>query len=44
LADLKAAADAAGISPVEATNNIVDTVGDLVADPTPPDGDSEKEL
>ena len=44
LADLKAAADAAGITPVEATNNIVDTVVDILADPKPSDGDRDKEL
>lgn len=31
LADLKAAADAADITPVQAANNIVDTVADVVA-------------
>lgn len=30
--DLKAAADAAGISPVEAANNIADTVADMIVD------------
>lgn len=44
LTDLKAAADAAGISPVEATNNIVDTVSDILADPTHSDGERDKEL
>lgn len=28
--DLKAAADAAGITPTEAANNIVDTVADMI--------------
>lgn len=37
LGDLKAAASAAGITPVEAANNIVDTVADVIADPTPPE-------
>jgi hypothetical protein len=30
LPDLQAAAEAAGISPVEAANNIVDTVADIL--------------
>lgn len=43
LAELKAAANAAGITPVEAANNIVETVADLVADPTPPNRNSRPE-
>lgn len=37
LEDLRAAADAAGITPVEAANNITDTVADVVASPGPTD-------
>lgn len=37
LKELKMAADAAGISPVQAANNITDTVADLVVGASPSD-------